>query len=99
MQRVALTGICERERRRNAALGGSLARRTWSALAERVDDEVDKFPHLRGYVVSRRIVDVERKSFVRPVGKQIDQRAAAEVMLEPKVDDLCHAETGQACAQ
>jgi len=80
------------------ALGNRLFAISCSVLNEGIDDKVDELPDLRRHVVSRRIIDVERKPFVRPIGKQIDLSAAPEVILETKVDDLRDAETGRSCA-
>src|SRR6202000_1553476 len=41
------------------------------------DDEVEKGARLRRHLMSRRIVDIERKALVRPVREEIDQLAFA----------------------
>ena len=50
-------------------------------------------------MVAGDVIDVEGKPLIRPIGEQVDERPATELMLKTEIDDLSDAEARQAGAQ
>src|SRR5471032_3578223 len=61
----------------------------WSAKLER-GDKLQKRPYLGGGQMPRRVVGVQRKTLVWPVGKQLHQAAGIERRRQAKVEHLQH---------
>src|SRR5579864_7193946 len=59
--------------------------------AGQLHDEIEESADLGGRMMPRRVERVERKPFVGPVGKEVDQLAAREPLFGSGRENLCDA--------